>query len=95
MEFGEKALLNIARQETLSIGNFKLLNHRVIHLYFLTEPVSEHQTCVICMEEFEPKQLRQHNACDCVMCGPCLDRTIEHHQGDVDLDDPSMGKLEL
>ncbi len=38
-------------------------------------------------------QMRQHNACDCVMCGPCLERTIEHHQADFDFDDPSTGSL--
>ena len=30
-----------------------------------------------------PFQMRQHNAnCDCLMCKSCLDRTIEHHDGD-------------
>ena len=40
----------------------------------------EYQTCVICMEDLPGNELRQHNACDCVICTPCLDRTIEHHQ---------------
>ena len=38
------------------------------------------QSCVICMEDFPTSKLRQHNACDCVMCEPCLDRTVEHSQ---------------
>ena len=32
------------------------------------------------MEDLPGNELRQHNACDCVICTPCLDRTIEHHQ---------------
>jgi hypothetical protein len=42
----------------------------------------EYQSCVICMEDLPSNELRQHNACDCVMCTPCLDRTIEHHCND-------------
>ena len=37
---------------------------------------SEFQSCVICMEDLPCNELRQHNACDCVMCLPCLERTI-------------------
>jgi hypothetical protein len=40
--------------------------------------VVEFQSCVICMEELPPDQVRQHNACKCVMCNPCIERTIEH-----------------
>lgn len=40
----------------------------------------EYQSCVICMEELPPDQVRQHNACKCVMCNPCIDRSIEHHE---------------
>ena len=32
----------------------------------------EYQTCVICMEDLPGNELRQHNACDCVICTPCL-----------------------
>jgi len=32
------------------------------------------------MEDLPASKLRQHNACDCVMCEPCLDRTVEHSQ---------------
>jgi len=39
----------------------------------------EFQSCVICMEDLPCNELKQHNACDCVMCLPCLERTIEHH----------------
>ena len=60
-------------------------------LFPFSEPVVEYQPCVICMEEFPPEQLRQHNACDCVMCAPCLERTVEHHQSDFDFEDPSPG----
>ena len=41
---------------------------------------AEYQSCVICMEELPPDQVRQHNACKCVMCNPCIDRSIEHHE---------------
>ncbi len=40
------------------------------------------QSCVICMEDLPGNELKQHNACDCVMCAPCLERTIEHHLSD-------------
>ena len=40
------------------------------------------QSCVICMEDLPGNELKQHNACDCVMCLPCLERTIEHHFND-------------
>ena len=26
------------------------------------------------MEDLPTDQLRQHNACDCIMCNPCLER---------------------
>ena len=41
------------------------------------------QSCVICMEDLPSEELKQHNACDCVMCAPCLERTIEHHINDT------------
>ncbi len=47
---------------------------------------SEYQSCVICMEDLPANELRQHNACDCVMCTPCLDRTLEHHQTDTTIE---------
>ena len=34
------------------------------------------------MEDLPGSELRQHNACDCVMCNPCLERTVEHHLND-------------
>ena len=34
------------------------------------------QSCVICMEDLPCNELKQHNACDCVMCLPCLERTV-------------------
>ena len=40
------------------------------------------QSCCICMEDFPVSKLRQHNACDCIMCEPCLERTVEHSQQD-------------
>lgn len=40
----------------------------------------DYHSCVICMDDLPADQMRQHNACDCVMCAPCLERTIEHHQ---------------
>ena len=40
---------------------------------------TDFQSCVICMEDLPSTELKQHNACDCVMCLPCLERTIEHH----------------
>lgn len=40
---------------------------------------TEYQSCVICMEDLPTSELKQHNACDCVICVPCLERTIEHH----------------
>lgn len=42
-------------------------------------------SCVICMEDFLVQNVRQHNACPCVMCSPCLERTLEHHQSDEDV----------
>ena len=42
-------------------------------------------SCVICMEEFNGNDIRQHNACDCVMCLPCLERTLEHHESDTEI----------
>ena len=36
------------------------------------------------MEELPPDQVRQHNACKCVMCDTCIDRTIEHHESNAD-----------
>ncbi|QQP31456.1 Putative LOC100877443, partial [Caligus rogercresseyi] len=44
----------------------------------------DYQTCIICMEDLPPSDLRQHNACDCVLCLSCMDRTIEHHQKEED-----------
>ncbi len=38
------------------------------------------ECCVICMEELPADQVRQHNSCKCVMCNPCVERTIEHHE---------------
>ena len=37
---------------------------------------TEYQSCVICMEDLPICELKQHNACDCVICVPCLERTI-------------------
>ena len=37
---------------------------------------TEYQSCVICMEDLPTSELKQHNACDCVICVPCLERTI-------------------
>ena len=37
------------------------------------------------MEELPPDQYRQHNACNCVMCQPCIERTVEHHENDKDM----------
>ena len=84
MYFGKQCISTIKNN-----GLYRFFND---NFYFLAEPVSDYQACVICMEDFSPRNLRQHNACDCVMCAPCLDRTIEHHQGEVDFDDPSTGK---
>lgn len=54
----------------------------------VAESIAPYPACVICMDDFPPEEMRQHNACDCVMCSPCLDRTIEHHQGStVDFDE--------
>ena len=44
--------------------------------------MTEFQSCVICMDDFQGSELKQHNACDIVMCNPCLERTIEHHFND-------------
>ena len=32
--------------------------------------------------------MRQHNACKCVMCNPCIDRSIEHHENSGERDMP-------
>ena len=29
------------------------------------------------MEDLPTDQLRQHNACDCIMCNPCLERLVQ------------------
>ena len=57
------------------------------------EVTEEYKCCMICMEDLPTDQLRQHNACDCVMCNPCLERTIEHshnsqpgNQDDIELE---------
>ncbi len=47
-------------------------------------PPADDLSCVICMEELPASQLRQHNACTCVMCPPCLERTLEHHENERD-----------
>lgn len=47
------------------------------------EKLTELQCCCICMEDLPGSELRQHNACDCVMCNPCLERTVEHHINDA------------
>lgn len=43
------------------------------------------QSCVICMEDLPGNELKQHNACDCIICIPCLERTVEHHSADTSL----------
>ena len=42
--------------------------------YFLILFAEEYKCCMICMEDIPTDQLRQHNACDCIMCNPCLER---------------------
>ena len=41
--------------------------------------------CVICMEELPSEDVCQHNACTCIMCVPCIERTAEHHETVKDL----------
>ena len=36
--------------------------------------IEEYKSCMICMEDLPADQLRQHNACDCIICNPCLER---------------------
>jgi hypothetical protein len=64
--------------------------HVTLTIFFQMVPAAtssmlDYQSCVICMEELPPEQVRQHNACSCVMCTPCLDRTLEHHESDVEI----------
>ena len=46
---------------------------------------NEYQSCVICMEDLPTNELKQHNACDCVICLPCLERTIGNSRSKVNV----------
>lgn len=46
---------------------------------------TEYQSCVICMDDLPPDQVRQHNVCNFVLCNPCIERSVEHHDGESDV----------